>query len=223
MLRMNLRLRAILASASLLIAIVLTVIPGVGFGFSFIFWIIFLVFVAGYIMFGTLSAAAKALGEQDMEGAEKALSYTLKPNWMLKMNRAYYYFIKGSIAMQRKQLGEAEGLFEKSLEIGLPTDNDKATALLYLANISYSKRKFGPAQTMLRQTKTLNITEPMLVMKIKEMEQAMKVRPQGGGMAGMMYGKKMNQRMMSKASKMQEPTIGKRGVTNNRKKKKKRK
>lgn len=214
---MDLKWRVIAAAASLLLAIVITFIPGLGFGFSFIFWLIFIVFVVGYFLLGTLSAASKRLQLEDIDGAERILGYTKYPNLLLKMNQAYFHLIKGMIAAKRGNQNEAEELLQKSYDIGLPTDNDKAMVLIQLANMNYTKRKFNIAKTQLRQIKDLNVQEPMLAAQVKNLEDALKVRP--NNMQQMMY-KGMGGRVQQRMVRAQQ---GGQRKKNNRKPKTKRK
>ena len=163
MLAMDLKWRIIAGGASLFLALLITFIPGLGLGYSFIFWLIFIVFVVGYFLLGTLSAASKRLQFEDLDGAEQILNYTKFPNLLLKMNKAYFHLLKGMIAMKRNQYAEAEVLMQKSYDIGLPTDNDKGMVLFNLAQLNYNKRKFNAAKVQLRQIKELDIKEPMLL------------------------------------------------------------
>lgn len=216
MLAMDLKWRVIAAGASLLLALIITFIPSLGFGYSFIFWLIFIVFVVGYFLLGTLSAASKRLQFEDLDGAEKILNYTKYPNLLLKMNKAYFHLLKGMIAMKRSQYNEAETLMQTAYDIGLPTDNDKGMVLFNLAQLNYNKRKFNAAKVQLRQIKELDIKEPMLLEQVGQLEDALKVRP--SGMQQMMYrgmGGRGGQRMIQ-----QQP--GKR-KSNNRKASSKRK
>lgn len=220
MLAMNLKWRVIAAVASLVLAIVITFIPGLGLGYSFIFWLIFIVFLVGYFLLGTLSAASKQLQIEDFDGAERILGYTLYPNLMLKMNQAYFHLLKGMIAMKRGDSKTGEELLQKSYDIGLPTDNDKAMVLLNLASLNYTKRKFSVASTQLRQIKELPLKEPSLLMKIAELEQALKVRP--SGMAQMMHrgaGGRVQQRMMKPLEEGEKKKTNNRKASSKRKKK----
>ncbi len=185
MLAMDLKWRVIAAGSSLLLALIITFIPSLGFGFSFIFWLIFLVFVVGYFLLGTLSSASKKIQFEDLDGAERVLDYTKFPSLLLKMNKAYFHLLKGMIAMKRNEYVAAETLMQKAYDIGLPTDNDKGMVLFNLAQLNYNKRKFNAAKVQLRQIKELDIKEAMLLEQVGQLEAALKVRP--GGMQQMMH------------------------------------
>lgn len=216
MFQINIKLRFALMALSLVAGIVLQFT--LGFGYSFIFWLLLIVLTVGYFLLGTIGSAGKMLNEGNIVGAEKQLEYIKKPEWLLKMYRSYYYMLKGSIEMQKKNTDEGERLMLKAQEIGLQTDNDKALVWLNLANLSYNKRKFQQATNYLRELKKLNVTEPMIVQQIAQMEQALRVKPNMSQMM-MMQGKGMKG-MRSKAMRQQpgQPTR-----KNNRKRSSKRK
>lgn len=220
MLQMDLKWRVGAALASLVLAIVITFIPGLGLGWSFIFWLIFLVFLVGYFLLGTISAASKKLNEGDIDSAERILGYTRFPKLLLKMNQAYFQLLKGMIALQKGDKTEGEELLNDAMAKGLPTDNDKAMVLLNLAYLNYEKRKFNIAKGQVRQIKELDTSDPTVQVKVAELEQALKVRP--SGMQQMMHrgmGGRAKQRMVR-----QQPTQKKsnnRKASSKRKKKKK--
>lgn len=216
MLRMSLRWRLIATIASLVLAIVLTVT--LGFGWSFIFWIVFVTFVVGYFLLGTISAASLKLNEGDIDGAERILGYTKFPKLLLKMNLAYFRLLQGMIAMQRNDTATGEALLQEAYDTGLPTDNDRAMVLLNLAHLNYSKGKHQIAKTQVRQIKDMGVTDPMLNEKVAEIEQALKVRP--NGMQQMMY-RGMGGRTQQRMVRQDASTVGKK--TNNRKPSSKRK
>jgi len=83
-------------------------------------------------------------------------------------NRAYYYILKGSFAVNRKDNKEAENLFNKALSIKLPTDNEKAMILLQLANINAAKNKWTTAKKYYNEIKKLKVTEKALKDQIKQ-------------------------------------------------------
>lgn len=180
MFTIEIRLRLALVIASLVLGIVLQVT--MGFGYSFIFFFAFIFLVVGYFLFGTISGASKKLNEGDIVGAEKYLSYTWKPEWMLEMNQAYFSMLKGMIALQKKDSVNGEKYLLEAYEKGLPTDNEKASALLNLAYISFNKRNFPKTKSYIKTLKELNVAEPMLLVKIKELEDGLKMSGRGNMM-----------------------------------------
>lgn len=145
-----------------------------GFWYSFPFLLIGLILILGYIFLGTVQSAAQLMQNMDFLGAQKRLGLTIKPNWLYKANRAYYYMIKGSIAMQFKRNDEAEEFLQISKSIGLASDNEKAMVLLQLANLAVIKNNWQQAKIYFRETKQQKVTEPQLKEQIVQFEKAMK-------------------------------------------------
>ena len=72
---------------------------------------------------------------QKLEKARKWLE-RIKVNQLLKNQRGYYFFIKGSMDVQTNKFSESERLFKEALRLGLKKDVDKAAVYLNLAVLS---------------------------------------------------------------------------------------
>lgn len=171
MFTINIYLRFALIAICLLGGIALSI--AFGFWYAFPFLLIGLALLVGYVLLGTVQSAAMLMQNNDFDGTEKRLNLTLNPNWLYTTNRAYYYMIKGSIALSRKDMEQGEALLKKAQEINVPTDNEKAMIELQLANISATKSKWKQAEIHLRNIKQLKVTEPMVKEQIKQLEKAM--------------------------------------------------
>ncbi len=160
------------------------IIGGIILAITISFWYAFpllltgVILALGYVFLGTVQSAAMLLQSADFNKAEERLNLTLNPNWLYSTNRAYYYMLKGSIAMSRKDTAASERYLKMAQEINIPTDNEKAMLELQLANISASKGKWKQAQIHYRKIKDLKITESTLKEQIKEFEKAMQNRGQ---------------------------------------------
>lgn len=153
-------------------------LSGIVSAFVFGFWwalpllVIGLILLAVYILFGSVNSAAKHIQDEQFEEADKKLALTLKPDWLYVTQRAFYYIMKGSIAMHRKDMTEAEALFDKALAMDLPSDNEKGMLLLQLANINGSKGKWRTAKNYVREAKKLKITEDPIKAQLLQIEKA---------------------------------------------------
>jgi hypothetical protein len=143
-----------------------------GFGYGWIFILIGLIFLASYLLLGTIQSSAEKIQYQDFEGAEKQLNLTYFPNLLYVTNRAIYNVLKGSLAAQKKENKIAEDYFNKALALKLPSDNEKAMVLLQMMGIQMQKQNWTGAQVYLSQVKKLNITEPMIKSQVGEIEKA---------------------------------------------------
>ncbi|MEM7104165.1 MAG: hypothetical protein AAF502_13590 [Bacteroidota bacterium] len=172
------KLRFFLIAALLIGGIAISFLP-YGLAWSWLLLVPGLILLVGYFLLGTIGPASKALQTGDLEKAEKMLDYTWKPNWMLKWNRGTYWFIKGSIAVQRREMSKAEDMMEKALSIGLPSDDFTAQVYLVLAQVAGSKNKRTAAMNHVKAAKKLKITEPMIIEGLKQIEKTLKMVPKG--------------------------------------------
>jgi hypothetical protein len=145
-----------------------------GFWYGFPFLFVGIIMLAGYIMLGTILSANQLLAKQQIAEAEARLCLTFFPKLLLVGYKGVYYMTHGAMAMQKRDFNTAEMWIKKSLDSGLPTENERATALLQLVIISASKNNFKLAQTQFAEVKKLNVTEPMLKEQIKEVEKNLK-------------------------------------------------
>lgn len=72
-----------------------------GFWYAFPFLLTGLILLVSYLMLGTVQSASVMMQQMDYKGCEQRLSMTLSPKLLYVTNRAYYYIIKGSLAVQQ--------------------------------------------------------------------------------------------------------------------------
>lgn len=162
-----------------------------GFWYGFPFLLVGVLLLAGYLMLGTILSTNQLLSQQKLEEAEKRLQLTFFPKILLVGYKGVYYMTHGALAMQKRDFNTAETWIKKSLEAGLPSENEKATAMLQLVMIAANKNNIKQAQAHFAEVKKLNVTEPMLKEQIKEVEKQMKQASQAmnPSMMAMMGGK----------------------------------
>jgi hypothetical protein len=162
-----------------------------GFWYGFPFLLVGIIMLAGYLMLGTILSTNQLLSQQRLDEAEARLKLTFFPKLLLVGYKGVYYMTHGAMAMQKRDFNTAEIWIKKSLESGLPTENERATAMLQLVLIYAGKNNFKAAQTQFAELKKLNVTEPMLKEQIKEVEKQLKQAGQAmnPSMMGMMGGK----------------------------------
>ncbi len=161
-----------------------------GFWYAFPFLLVGLILLASYIFLGTVQSTAQLVQDMDFEEAEKRIALTFKPEWLYKTNRAFYYMIQGTLAMNRKDNNAAEAWLNKAQEVELPSDNEKAMVYLQLANIHAGKGKWPQAKSMFNSTKKLKVTEPMIKEQMKQFEKALNNRGQAKAQMGMHGGRR---------------------------------
>ncbi len=149
-----------------------------GFWYSFPLLLIGLILLVGYVLFGTVQSAATLMQDADFDKTEKRLNLTLSPKLLYSTNRAYYYMIKGSVAMAQQNMDESEEYLRKAQEIDVPSDNERAMLELQLANIMASRNKWKQAQRHFRNAKKLKVTEPNIKEQLNQFEKALSNRGQ---------------------------------------------
>ncbi len=177
----------------------------VGFWYSFPVLLIGIILLLVYIFFGSVNSAAKHIQNEEFDEAEKKLNLTLKPDWLYITQRAFYYIMKGSIAMHRKDMKTAESYFDTALQMDLPSDNERGMILLQLANINGAKGKWTAAKNYFREAKKLNITEGMIKGQLDQFEVALK--QSGQAKAARSMGKQGMSMMAQGKSKRRRPKM----------------
>jgi len=165
-------IRFALIGLCLIGGIALWVSLGIWYGIFFV--ITGLILLAGYVFLGTVAPAAQQVQMQDFDGAEKTLDLTLKPEWLYSANRAFYYMMRGNIALSRKQIPEGEAWLKKAEQIDIPTPTEKATLHFQLAQIEYQKKNFPAAKKYLKKAQEANIKIPQIREQIDMMDKALK-------------------------------------------------
>lgn len=176
MFSINIYLRLALTAVGLIGGIALWAYMGIWYGIWFVLAAI--VLLVGYFLLGTVQSATMILQEGDIDGAEKRLNLTLTPRLLYATNRAYYFMLKGSIAVARHNTDEGEEWLKKAEAVKVPTDNEKAMIQIQLANIAAGKGKWKQAQLYYRNIKTLKITEGAIKDQVKQLEKALASRGQ---------------------------------------------
>lgn len=176
-----------------------------GFWYGFPFLLAGIILLVGYIFLGTVGSAAKAMQTMDFEKSDKLLGLTLNPKWLYATNRAYYYMIKGSVALGQKDTEKGEMYLKMAEEIDVPTDNEKAMLQLQLANIAASKSKWKQADIHYRKIKELKITDPNVKDQLKQFDQVMASRGQQKAAQRMGGGRSRN--VMQPGGKRRRPKM----------------
>ena len=104
MLSINIYLRFALIALFIPVAILLNVY--LGFWYAFPFYLALPILIAGYVFLGTVQSASNLMQMGDYDATEKRLNLVLKPDWLYTTNRAYFYLLKGSVLIAKKNIDE---------------------------------------------------------------------------------------------------------------------
>ena len=126
-----------------------------------------------HFLFGSVWVAFNHLKRGNPMKAEMIVNQIKRPEWLIKRNRAYYYFIKGMIDLQNKDLEDGEKNLLTSLETGMEKPTDKALVNLNLAHIYYLRKKFDSARKHLAEAKAQEVNDLLIKDNIEKLEKAM--------------------------------------------------
>lgn len=108
--------------------------------------------------------------------AERMLNQVWNPKLLIRRNRAYYYFCKGLIALQQKDMDYAAAQLQLALETGMEHPNDSGLACLNLAHIHFVQRRWEQAEVWMEKARSFPLNDLMIKEKLKELEQAIGAR-----------------------------------------------
>jgi len=111
-----------------------------------------------------------AVRKGDFVKARTRLNWISKPEWLIKGQRAYWFYLDGMIRSQGGELSKAETAFKRAIKLGLYMGHDRAMAKLSLAGIAASKRRKREALNWLNEAKK-DDEKKMLADQIKMMKQ----------------------------------------------------
>jgi hypothetical protein len=176
MFSINIYLRFALIGISLVGGVILAIFTNFWYALPVI--LIGIVLLVGYFLFGTIQSAAVIMQTGDMDAAEARLSLTKKPDWLFGPNKAMFYMIKGTMALNRKDLQAGEEWFKKAEGIKMPSDNETAMVQVQLAALNASRRKWNQANLHLKTAKKLKITNAEIKGQLTQIEAMVKTKGQ---------------------------------------------
>jgi len=148
----------------------------VGIGSAWYMYLAGLIILATHFLFGNVMLAFGKLKKGDIDTAENLILQTKRPNFLLKTHRAYYYFILGMIALQRKQTGFGVQHLKQALDLGLRNATDNALAAINIADVSFVKKEYQEANEYRIKAKSFNTNDLMIKEHLKKLEEALKGR-----------------------------------------------
>jgi hypothetical protein len=166
----SLLIKSVLALGSLFFTVYLFATGYWGWGIVFIF--VSAIFVLLLFRNENLILAALQMRQQNMEKAQKYLGRIKHPQFLLKGQRAYFFYLSGIASSQSSSMGQVESLFRKALSIGLKKDHDQAMAKMNIGAICLQTGRRREAEVMLTDAKKLD-TKGMLTEHIKSLRKQM--------------------------------------------------
>lgn len=119
-----------------------------------------------------LILAALQMRQQNVDKAQKYLARIKQPQFLLKGQRAYYFYLMGLASSSTNSMGQVESLFRKALTIGLKRDHDQAMAKMNIGAICLQTGRRREAESLLNEAKKLD-SKGMLTDYIKDLKKQM--------------------------------------------------
>ncbi len=148
----------------------------VGFNSAWYMYLAGLIILVTHFLFGNVMLAFGRLNKGDVDTAENLILQTKRPDFLLKTHRAYYYFVMGMIALQRKQTGFGEQHLKQALDLGLRTPTDNALVAINIAHVHFVKKEYQKANEFRIKAESFNSNDLMIKENLKKLEQALKGR-----------------------------------------------
>ena len=165
------RIRLLLVLLFLVLGIVIHAVNGIGD--AWYLYVASILLLTTHFLFGNVWNAFRLIQKGNVTEAENILNQIKRPEWLYKKNRAYYHFIKGMIALQRKELEVGEQHMKEAVQLGLRNNNDNAMARLNLAHISFVQQRYTTAKKQLEKVKAYQPSDLIIKQNIEELEQAL--------------------------------------------------
>lgn len=176
-----------------------------GFWYGFFLILVGLILLLGLVFLGTVGPAAQALQTGDFDKAEQVLKLTPNPKWLYATNKAYYYMLKGSIALGRKDMVAGEQYLKMAEAVDVPTDNERAMLQIQLAQIALNKGRVQEARLHFKKAQACKITEGAIKDQFRQLEQVM--NQTGQIKAAQRMGMQSGQAMTPGKSKRRRPKM----------------
>jgi hypothetical protein len=139
----------------------------VGFSSAWYMYLAGIIILATHFLFGNVMLAFGKLNKGEVDAAEDLL---------LKTHQAYYYFVLGMVALQKKQTGFGEQHLKQALIIGLKSDTDNALVAINIAHVHFVKKEYKLANEYRLKAETYNSNDLMIKENLKKLSEALKGR-----------------------------------------------
>lgn len=141
-----------------------------GWGITFIF--VTFIFIFSIFRNQNIILAALQMRQQNAEKARKYLGRIKQPQFLIKGQRSYYYYLLALASQEINKMSQTESLLRKALGIGLKRDHDQAMAKINIAAVCMQTGRRREAETLLSDAKKLD-TKGHMTEYIKSLKKQM--------------------------------------------------
>jgi hypothetical protein len=165
------RLRLLLIVLFLVLGVLLHV--ELGFEAAWYLYAAALLLLLTHVLFGGVFQAFRLLQSGDPAGAEKVLNSIWSPGLLLARHRSYYYFCRGLIALQRKDLNAGKAALVKAVARPHLKPSARGLALLNLAHARFLSKEYQAARELLPRIEALNLNDLRIKDGLAELKKAL--------------------------------------------------
>ena len=126
-----------------------------------------------YFLFGTVWVAYRLLNQGKVLEAEQSLLLTRYPQFLLGRNKTYYYFIRGLIHLQHKELEPGQEALRQAVKKGKLRPRDQALALINLAHAAFVQKDYEQARARMTDVQRLQVDDLLVKQQLDELEKAL--------------------------------------------------
>ncbi len=119
-----------------------------------------------------LLLAILQMRQQNFEKAQRHLNRIKQPQFLLRRQRAYYFYLTALANQQTIKMSQTETLLRKAISIGLKQPHDQAMARVNIAAVCMQTGRRQEAENLLNEAKKLD-TKGLLADYIKNMKKNM--------------------------------------------------
>jgi len=126
-----------------------------------------------HLLFGNIWQAFAAMRSGNLSLADRIVGLVISPSLLLPRPRAYYFFVRGILALKSDQLQQGDELLQRALQGPLQKTRDYALALLNRAHIAYLQRDWKQCAQLKREAEAQNANDLLIKEHLKKLEQAL--------------------------------------------------
>lgn len=140
-------------------------------------WGIFFIFITAFFSLfifrnQNIILAALQMRQQNIPKAQKYLARIRQPQFLLRGQRAYYFYLLALASQESNKMSQTETLLRKALSIGLKKDHDQAMAKINIAAVCMQTGRRREAEVLLNEAKKQD-TKGLMTEYIKGLKKQM--------------------------------------------------
>lgn len=126
-----------------------------------------------HILFGNIWQAFAAMRSGNLSLADHIVSLVFSPSLLLPRPRAYFYFVRGMLALKSDRLQEGDDYLKNALNGPLQKPRDYALALLNRAHIAYLQNDWDRCARLKQQAEAQQADDLLIQEHLEKLDKAL--------------------------------------------------